>query len=118
MKEGLRQTVERINIRLAVLTEDVRRAVRGEGEFDVESVRKLRAAIEEMAPILAQCVELRRTQPETAEAIDVYRSQLKELQTAITQVRVMLLSQRTRMEANRAHFQSVSQWADTLQQTR
>lgn len=118
MKEGLLQTIERVNTRLVVLTEDVRRAVRGEGEFDVESVRKLRAAIEEMAPIMARYGGLRHTQPETDEAIAVYRSQLTRLQAALTQVRVMLLGQRSQMEANRAHLQSVSQWADTLQHTR
>jgi len=118
MSEGLRETVERVSARLAVLTEDVRRALRGKGKFDVKNVQQLRAPLEEMAPIMARYVELRRAQPETADAIDVYRSQLKELHAAITQVRVMLLTQRNQMEAGRSHLESVSQWADALQRTR
>jgi hypothetical protein len=118
MDEGLEQTIERVSALLAVLSKEAQRALRGECEFGAENVRQLRAPIEEMAPIVARYAELRRFQPETADAIDVYRSQLNELRATIAQIKVMLLGRRSQLEANRSHFQSVSQWAEALGQTR
>src|SRR5271157_4388901 len=92
MGDRLRQTVERINARLATLIENARRALRGEGEFNAESVRELREPVEEMAPIVAQSSDLRRSQPEIVGELDLYRVHLGELQTTLNQLRVMLLA--------------------------
>ena len=118
MSESPLQTVERINSRLATLLKEARGALGGEREFGVENVRQLSATVEEMAPILACSSELCSTQPEITAALDAYKSQLRNLQTIITHIRVMLLLRRSQMEAGRAHVQSVSQWAHTLNQTR
>jgi len=118
MSEPPLQTIERVDSQLVMLQEEARLTLRGERDFNAESVRQLRVTIAEMAPIVAQSSELRRTQPEIADALDAYKSHLRELQTTITQIRVMLQLRRSRMEAGRAHVQAVSNWADTLSTTR
>jgi len=118
MSEPLLQTIERVDSQLVILQEEARLALRGERDFNAESVRQLRVTIAEMAPIVAQSSELRRTQPEIANALDAYKFHLRELQTTITQIGVMLQLRRSRMEAGRAHVQAVSNWADTLSTTR
>jgi len=118
MNDGLRQTVERVNARLAFLLEEARGALRDEREFAVENVRQLRATIQEMDPIVAASHGMRHSQSEIANLLDVYKTQLRELQATITQIRVTLLLRRSQMEASRAHVQSVSQWTIALRQTR
>jgi len=118
MDEKPLQTIERVNARLAVLLREARSALHGERDFDAESVRQLRATIEEMAPIVAQSAELRRTQPEMGAQLDHYKAQLRELQATTTHIKVMLLIRRAKMQSGRAHVESVSQWAKALSQTR
>jgi len=118
MDESPLQTIERVNARLAVLLQEARGALHGQRDFDAGNVRQLRATIEEMAPIVAQSSELRRTLPEITDPLDRYKSQLRELQATTTHIKVMLLIRRAKMESGRAHVESVSQWAKALSQTR
>jgi len=117
MGEGLRQTIERVNARLVVLMEDARRALRGEGEFNVESVRQLREPVEEMAPIVAQSPNLRSTQPEIVGQLDHYKAHLGELQTTLDHLRVMLLARQASLCSDQTHLSAVSNWAAALRQT-
>jgi hypothetical protein len=117
MKDELRQAVEEINSRLAVLLEDARCALRGEREFGVENICQLRGTIGKMAPILAQ-PDLRRSQPEIAGQLDLYKSQLNDLQTTIHKLRVMLLAQQASLDAGQSQNVAVSRWVSTLGRTR
>jgi hypothetical protein len=63
----------------------------------VEQVRVLSASIQEMAPMIARAAELRTVEPELAAQLDLYKSQLRELQTTLDQIRLMLLTKRAQM---------------------
>jgi hypothetical protein len=108
----------RVNASLSGLLAEARRALRGECDFGVEDVRKIRGPVEEMAPIMAQSAEMRRFQPELAGQLDLYKSQLGELQTTLGQIRVMLLARQASLEAGRAQLSAVSQWMGAFRQTR
>ena len=118
MAAELSDKLESINARLAELLAGARRSLTGEGTFGVEQVRALYAPIAEMAPVMARAAELRTLHPEIAGELDRYKSQLRELQTTIQKVRVMLLLRRSNMDAGRAHVEAVSHWANALSQTR
>jgi len=118
MDDAPRETVKRANERLAIFLEGARRGLRGEGDFDVQDVRRLRKAIGEMALVVAQWAELRRLQPEIAGELDHYRRQLSELQIALVRIKVMLHARRASMEAGQVHNAAVSRWVSAFQQTR
>jgi len=118
MSEELRQTMGRVNRRIAELLEDVRRTLRGEAEFVVENVNSIREPVEEMAAVMERSAELRRAHPEICGELDLYKSQLGEMQTALAQVRLMLLARQASLEAGRAQISAVSQWISAFRQTR
>jgi hypothetical protein len=118
MNEAVRQTLLRVNVCLAGLVEEARGALRGESDFGVQEVRKFRQPLDEMAPIIAESAELRRSQPELAGQLDLYKSQLGDLQTTVAQIRMMLLARQASLEAGRAQLSAVSQWMGAYRQTR
>jgi hypothetical protein len=118
MYEAVRQTMLRVNGSLSGMLAEARRALRGECDFGVEEVRKIRGPVEEMAPIMAQSAAMRRLQPELAGQLDLYKSQLGELQTTLGQIRVMLLARQASLEAGRAQISAVSRWMGAFRQTR
>jgi hypothetical protein len=118
MYEGMRQTLLRVNATLTGYLAEARRALRGECDFGVEEVRRIRGPVEEMAPVLAHSTELLRLQPELAGQLDLYKSQLGDLQTALGQIRAMLLARQASLEAGRAQLSAVSQWMGAFRQTR
>lgn len=118
MQEAIRQTLIRVNASIAGLLGEARSAVRGECDFSAEDVRKIRVPVEEMAPIIAESAELLRMQPELAGQIDLYITQLGELQSTLGQIRVMLLARQASLEVGRAQLSAVSQWMGAFRQTR
>jgi len=118
MYADIGQTLRRVNASLAGLLTEARRAVHGECDFCVEDVRKIRGPVEEMAPIMTESAELLRRQPELEEGLELYRSQLGDLQTTLGQIRVMLLARQASLEAGRAQLSAVSQWMGAFRQTR
>ena len=118
MYEAMRQTLLRVNASLAGYLGDARRALRGECDFSVEEVRKIRGPVDEMAPVMARSAEVLRLQPELAGQMDLYKSQLGDLQTTLGQIRMMLLARQASLEAGRAQLSAVSQWMGALRQTR
>jgi hypothetical protein len=112
------QTIDRASARLAELLEEARRSIRGERDFDVTDVRRLQEPVGEMAVIVAQASELRRLQPEISGHLDRYKTQLRELQSTLIQVRIMLHTRQTRMQASHVHTNAVSRWVSALRQTR
>ena len=118
MYEAMRQTLLRVNASLAGYLAGARSALRGECNFNVEDVRKIRRPVDEMGPVLPHSTELLRMQPELAGQLDLYKSQLGELQTTLGQIRVMLLARQASLEAGRAQLSAVSQWMGAFRQTR
>ncbi len=107
-----------INAQLAAMLADTKRALAGEREFGVEQVRSLSEPIAAMALVMERAAELRKLHPEIAGPLDLYKSQLSELQTTLEQVRMMLLARRSQIDAGRAQLEAVSQWANALGHTR
>jgi hypothetical protein len=118
MYKAMRQTLLRVNASLTEYLVEVRRALRGECDFGVGDVRRIRGPVDEMAPVLAHSTELLRLQPELAGQLDLYKSQLGDLQTTLGQIRVMLLARQASLEAGRAQLSAVSQWMGAFRQTR
>jgi hypothetical protein len=117
MSMSLRQKIDAINVRIQALHADTQLALRGEREFGVEQVRALSASIQEMAPMIARAADLRTVEPELAGQLDHYKSQLRELQTTLDQIRLMLLTKRAQMLTRGGQLEAVSKWAGTLQKT-
>lgn len=118
MANPLLEQVTRINARIAGLLDEARQALRGESVFGVAQVRDLSASVSEMAPVWAHAAELRLSRPELAGELDRYKSQLGDLHITLRRVRLMLLAQRSQMEASRAQLAAVSCWTKAFQQTR
>lgn len=118
MYEAMRQTLLRVNTSLTGYLAEARRALRGECDFCVEDVRKIRGPVEEMAPVMTHSTELLRLQPELAGQLELYKSQLGDLQATLGQIRVMLLARQASLEAGRAQLSAVSQWMGAFRQTR
>lgn len=118
MNSGLQRKLERINAKMAEVVELTHKALRGEGRFGVQEVRKIREPLTEMEPILADAVNLRRAQPELGSQLDLYRSYLLNLQKSVEQLRVSLLVQRASLEARRARVEATTQWCAAFHQTR
>jgi len=118
MDSRVRQTIERANDRLEVLLGDAHRALRGEAIFDGVTVGRMREAIGEMTDVVRRSQELRQAQPELGPAFDHYRAHLRELQTTLQKIRVMLLTRQNSVQANQAQVSAVSRWANAFQQTR
>lgn len=111
INEAVRQTLLRVNTRLRELLLETKSALRGESVFGPGEVRKLRQPVEEMAPIMARSRELRESDPELGEPLDLYKAQLSDLQRTLEQVRVMLLARQASLEAGRAQLAAVAQWS-------
>ncbi|HET7106227.1 MAG TPA: hypothetical protein VFI38_05405 [Candidatus Acidoferrum sp.] len=118
MYEAMRQTLLRVNASIAGCLEEARRALRGECDFCVEAIHRIHGPVDEMTAVIAQSAELLRLQPELAGQLELYKSQLGELQTTLVQIRIMLLARRASLEAGRAQLSAVSQWMGALRQTR
>src|SRR5271154_4014062 len=118
MGEALWQTVEKLNSRMGELLEGAQGALRGECNFGANEVRALRMVLAEMDPVIAQSEELRRTQPEMGEALNLYRSQLVNLQKTVERLRITLLVHRSTLEGHRTHLSAASLWCTAFQRTR
>jgi hypothetical protein len=114
---SLRQKIDTINARIQALNADTQLALRGEREFGVEQVRVLATSIQEMAPVTARAAELRTLEPELTAQLELYKSQLRELQITLDQIRLMLLTKRAQLLTRGGQLEAVSKWAGALQQT-
>jgi hypothetical protein len=118
MDGALWQTVESSNSRIGELLVGAQGALRGECAFGANEVRALRVVLAGMAPVIAQSEDLRRTQPEMAEALNLYRLQLENLQKTIERLRITLLVHRSTLEGHRTHLSAASLWCTAFQRTR
>jgi hypothetical protein len=118
MGGALWQTVESSNSRMGELLAGAQGALRGECAFGPTEVRALGVVLGEMAPVIAKSQELRRTHPEIAEALNLYRSQLVNLQKTVERLRITLLVHRSTLEGHRTHLSAASLWCTAFQRTR
>ena len=117
MSDDVRETAERANTRLTILLNDARCALRGESNFGVEEIQRIRQPLNEMESILDRSAQLRQFMPEMSGQLDRYKANLGELQTVLDQVRVMLLARQASMLAGRTHL-DVAHWMTAFQATR
>jgi hypothetical protein len=61
--------------------------------------------------------ELRSLNPDLSGELDLYTTHLRELQTVLEHVRVMLLATRSRLETGRTHVDAVTRWAAAVRLT-
>lgn len=115
---NLREKIAGINGRLAALLCETKQALRGERDFGPEQIRALRDPVTEMDPIMSGSKELRVLQPELEGELDLYKSQIGDLQDTLEKVRVMLLARQAQMLTSRSQLNAVNHWANTLGQTR
>ena len=114
MSSPLREKIESVNTRVQSLLAETKRALAGQCEFGLEQVTTLSALIEGMEPVMARAAEFRRSEPEIATSLDEYKAHLAELQTALDQVRVMLLAKRQQTVAGRIQLNAVKHWANAF----
>ena len=114
----LRNKIAGANARLRLLLAETRQTLRGERDFGPSEVQSLREPLTEMDPVMARAKEWRLLHPELAEDLDLYKSQLADLQDTLEKVRIMLLVRRASLCANHVQITAVNHWAKTLEQTR
>ena len=105
------------NAKLHALIGRTRAALAGRSNFTVEDVRAIAEPVAQMAPIVAEAKHLRTLRPDLDGELQAYAGNLGELQTALEQMRFMLLSRLASMEALRGHVESVGLWASRVRQT-
>jgi len=118
MADTLCQTIKGTNSRIALLLEQARASLRGERDFGVADVRALLEPVGEMDAIVAQSSELRLLHPEAAVQLDLYKFQLRDLQTILQQIRMMLLTRQAGLNASQNNLTAVSRWTSAFNQTR
>jgi hypothetical protein len=118
MKDDVIETIEGVIRELGELMEGAKRALRGEGEFEVENVRQLRRTVDKMAPIITRSNELRCQHPEIGVQLDRYKLQLTELRTTTQQLQVVLLARQASLIPSQSQNVAVSRWVTAFQQTR
>jgi hypothetical protein len=106
-----KEKIAAANARISSCLEESRRALRGERNFGPEDLRAMAQPISEMAPILADAKKLEAAQPDVAVELVRYKEQLRELHTALNQVRTMLAGRCAGIGETRKHLDAVSRWA-------
>lgn len=115
---SLKETIASANSRLGCLLAETKQALRGEREFGPEQVSALREPLTEMDPVMVQAKDLRVLKPELEGELDLYKSQLGDLQTTLEKIRLMLLARQAHLCASHVQLTAVGRWAKTLGETR
>jgi hypothetical protein len=110
--------VVEINARPGNLASYTRGTLRGESNFGVEEVWRLREPLEEMAQIKKESEQARTLMPEISGQLDEYKTQLGELQSILDSLRVTLLARQASLMAGRAQIDAASQWIAAFHATR
>ncbi len=118
MSDDLRNKVECITARVGGLVNETRGALRGESNFGMEEILRIREPLDQMSEIMRQTAAVRTIMPEISGQLEEYKSQLGELQGILDKVRVMLLARQASLMAGRAQLDAASQWMTAYQGTR
>jgi hypothetical protein len=118
MEASAQERVQDANIKLRSILSQARNALTGQQVITPETIRSISQTLTEMAPVVSQAGVLRVTDMALEVALREYSENLEELQTALEQVRFMLLARQAQLEASRCHREAVNRWATAFQQTR
>jgi hypothetical protein len=112
------EKIRHINTRMSELVEMTQKALRGEGPFGAQEVRKIREPLTEIEPILRDSVELRQSEPELAAQIEVYKTYLLQLQKTVERLRVGLILQKVSLGTKRERVNATAKWCAAYHHTR
>ena len=118
MADSLVDQVRRANARLRALVSRTRNALAGRGSFTVTDIRAISEPVTAVKPIVGDAEKLRTIHPELTVELQTYKGNLEEIQTALEQMRVMLIARRAHIEAARGHLATLGMWNATLRLTR
>jgi hypothetical protein len=114
----LLEKIDFVNATLFHLLEQTQRSLAGQGDFNVELVRRLSTVVSEMDLVLPRSTEVRLMHPELAAPLDHYSRLAGGLRTELDNVQMMLLARRSSLEAACSHLQAASQFVAALSSTR
>jgi hypothetical protein len=117
MGDSNREKIAATNLVLKELISETRGALRGEQEFSVNQVRALSVRLQSMSPIVNRASEIRKSEPDTGQALDAYTELLRDLQIALEQIQVMLLATQSQMHQRQLQLHCINRWASALRQT-
>jgi hypothetical protein len=117
MSAADRETITSTNLALETLIAETRRALTGERAFGLQQVQDLSAQLQRMASIVSRAGELRKSEPAIGAALDTYAELLRQLQTTLEQIHVMLLSRQAQMQQRQLQLHCIHKWASALRQT-
>jgi hypothetical protein len=87
--------------------------LRGESFFSADQLLRLEEPMAAMAAIMARAAERRAADPHLAESLQLYTSQLLELQRILERIHVLLVLQKRAMEARDAELWFTADWLVT-----
>jgi hypothetical protein len=118
MENPIRDRVRNLNSELRALLSRARDALVGRQDFAGDEIKAISESVGQMAPIVANAVDLRATNLELDAELNLYAKNLEELQNTLEKVRFMLIARHAHLEAARGHLETVHRWAAALDQTR
>jgi hypothetical protein len=118
MGEPIYKRVQESNLKIRSILSCAENALAGRQDITAENIREMSQTLAEMGTIIAEAGELRAMDTRLDAGLKEYAGNLLDLQTALDQVRFMLLARQTKLEASRHHLESVNLWATAFQQTR
>ncbi|HTR48904.1 MAG TPA: hypothetical protein VMM16_16095 [Verrucomicrobiae bacterium] len=118
MSDSIVQRVRSANSKLRLLLLHTREALAGRRKFDAEEVHAISEPVRHMDALIEEARLRRGTDPALDRELEAYAGNLNEMQTALEQMRFMLVAHRTHMEAMRGHLETMKLWSDTLRMTR
>jgi hypothetical protein len=117
MEGSVVDRVRGANMKLRALLFHTREALAGRGNFTSDHVRAIADPVSRMAPIVAEANRLRTIHPDLDGELEAYAGNLNEMQTALEQMRFMLIARRASLEAMRGHVETLGMWTAALRST-
>ena len=117
MREAILGRVRSVNAQLQALLVETREALAGRRKLALEDLRAMSQPVAQMTPIVAEVARLRRESPELDSEVAVYEQNLGAMRSTLEAVRCVLLARCASLEAERAHLESVTLWAEAWQRT-
>ena len=118
MASSVVEQVRDANAKLRLLISRTRDSLAGRCNFTAGDVRAIAEPVGSAQPIIDEAATLRTTRPDLDAELETYKQNLKEVQVALEQMRVMLMARRAHIESARGHLATLSMWNATLRLTR
>ena len=95
----------------------VRALVRGAGEIEAADLQTLSRLLETMAPEMGAASREAALDAILGEAIAEYKTNLQNLQSALEQVRGVMLARRAQLDAAKQHMDTFQSWVSAYRRT-